>query len=182
MCQLWEFELREDMWVDACFPSSHHRVSLTKCSSVPRDTSGHLDTALWTLLDTWTLDLGRQRSQRFYYRCNSHWHIYTLDTIGGECTLFMAALSNFSVFFDYRQEDFWQKFMRKLLQPQLGLCWVRKKCLWCKQTALGLPLESLFAQLAVGLSMERVANLEMGFLTNSSLVAHTKRQPVKFTM
>ena len=58
MCQLWEFELREDMWVDACFPSSHHRVSLTKCSSVPRDTSGHLDTALWPLLDTWTLHCG----------------------------------------------------------------------------------------------------------------------------
>ena len=85
--------------------------------------------------------------------------------------------------FSITDKDFCQKFMRKLLHPQLGLgSEERKKCLWCKQTALGCLLESLFAQLVVQLSMELVANLKPRFplLTTSSPIAHTT--PVKFTM
>ena len=71
--------------------------------------------------------------------------------------------------FSITDKDFCQKFMRKLLHPKLGpgselLSEEReKKCLWCKQTAFGCLLESLFAQLVVGLSMERVANLKPRF-------------------
>ena len=87
------------------------------------------------------------------------------------------------VFFNYRQR-FLPEIYEKITAPSIGPGFrrERKKCLWCKQTALGCLLESLFAQLVVQLSMEPVANLKPRFplLTTSSPVAHTS--PVKFTM
>ena len=153
--QLWEFELRED----ACFPCSHQP---------------------WCLIDKVQVCHCLLRSEQWRApvaippiacRCNTNWHRYTWDTIGRGCTLFMVPLWLFGPF-QLQTRIFGTNLWENYCNFNWGWVQERKKCLWCKQTALGCLLESLFAQLVVHLSMDRVANLKPRFLTNWSPVAH----------
>ena len=119
------------------------------------------------------------RQFQLYYECNSNWHRYTWDTIGWGCTLFIAPPPYYSVFSNYRQgfsTEIYEKIATSLIGPGLRR---EKKCLWCKQTALGCLLESLFGQLVVQLSMEELANLKLSFLTKHFVAAS---RPLNFTM